>query len=82
MPFDADVVLALDEPLLSVEHAAALLRVRPSWVRDAVRAGRLPCIHVGRDLRFERLALVRWAALNPIEDVAIIETRGDKYRID
>lgn len=59
MPFDSDVVLALDEPLLDVEHAAELLNVRSSWVRDAAHAGRLRCIHVRRHLRFERLALAR-----------------------
>jgi excisionase family DNA binding protein len=59
---DPVLALSLDEPLLDVEQAAALLNVRPSWVRDATRAGRLPCIRVGRHLRFTRPMLEQWAA--------------------
>jgi hypothetical protein len=32
----------LDGPLLRPEQAAELLAVKPSWVYDAVRTGRLP----------------------------------------
>ena len=65
---DARVVaLSLDEPLLDAEQAAALLNVRPSWVRDAVRASRLPCIRVGRHMRFTRPMLEQWAARHRIE---------------
>jgi excisionase family DNA binding protein len=63
---DPVLVLSLDEPLLDVEQAAALLNVRPSWVRDATRAGRLPCIRVGRHLRFTRPMLEQWAAQHRI----------------
>jgi excisionase family DNA binding protein len=59
---DPVLALSLDEPLLDVEQAAALLNVRPSWVRDATRAGRLPCIRVGRHLRFTRPMLEQWTA--------------------
>jgi excisionase family DNA binding protein len=34
------------------EAAAALLAVKPSWVYDAVRSGALPCVRVGRHIRF------------------------------
>ena len=44
MAADSSLALSLDEPLLDVEQAAALLAARPSWVRDATRAGRLPCL--------------------------------------
>ncbi len=60
--------LSLEEPLLDAEQAAALLNVRPSWIRDATRAGRLPCIRVGRHLRFTRPMLEQWAAQHRIED--------------
>lgn len=56
------VTMALDEPLLNAEAAAALLNVRPSWVRDATRAGRLPCIRVGRHVRYTRPMLERFVA--------------------
>lgn len=68
MAFDQHVSLSLDEPLLDAEQAAALLNVRPSWVRDATRAGRLPCIRVGRHLRFTRPMLEQWAASHRIEN--------------
>jgi excisionase family DNA binding protein len=51
MAADPSLTLSLDEPLLDVEQAAALLAVRPSWVRDATRAGRLPCIRVGKHMQ-------------------------------
>lgn len=54
--------VALDEPLLDCEAAAALLNVRVSRVRDAARQGRLPCLRVGRHLRFTRVMLEDWLA--------------------
>jgi excisionase family DNA binding protein len=50
----------LGEPLLRPVDAAALLAVRPSWVYEAVRAGRLPCVRVGRHVRFLRSDLEAW----------------------
>ena len=38
----------LDGPLLRPEEAAQLLAVKRSWIYEAVRAGRLPCLRVGR----------------------------------
>lgn len=72
MAIDQTLALSLEEPLLNAEQAAALLNVRPSWVRDATRAGRLPCIRVGRHLRFTRPMLERWAAQHRIENSAIV----------
>jgi excisionase family DNA binding protein len=56
------VGVALDEPLLDCVAAAALLNVRVSWVRDAARLGHLPCLRVGRHLRFTRVMLEDWLA--------------------
>ena len=50
------------EPLLKAADAAALLAVRTSWVYEAVRAGRLPCVRVGRHVRFLRSDLEAWVA--------------------
>jgi excisionase family DNA binding protein len=50
----------LDGPLLRPEEAAALLSVKKSWVYDAVRTGNLPCIRVGRHIRFTREMLEEW----------------------
>jgi excisionase family DNA binding protein len=52
--------VSLAEPLLDSEGAAALLNVRVSWVRDAERLGHLPCLRVGRHLRFTRVMLEDW----------------------
>lgn len=52
----------LDGPLLRPEEAAALLSVKTSWVYDAARTGKLPCIRVGRHIRFTRGMLEEWLA--------------------
>jgi excisionase family DNA binding protein len=51
---------ALDGPLLRPDEAAALLAVKTSWVYDAVRTGQLPCLRVGRHIRFTRAMLEEW----------------------
>jgi excisionase family DNA binding protein len=61
VPADGAAV-SLDEPLLDCQAAAALLNVRVSWVRDAARLGHLPCLRVGRHLRFTRVMLEDWLA--------------------
>ncbi|MGH2902454.1 MAG: helix-turn-helix domain-containing protein [Solirubrobacteraceae bacterium] len=54
----------LTDPLLRPEQAARLLSVRPSWIYEAVRAHRLPCVRVGRHIRFTRRMLEEWLADN------------------
>jgi len=50
----------LSDPLLTIPQAARLLAVRDSWVEEAVRTGRLPCIRIGRHIRFTRSDLEAW----------------------
>jgi excisionase family DNA binding protein len=50
----------LDGPLLRPEQAAELLAVKTSWIYDAARTGKLPCIRVGRYVRFTRAMLEEW----------------------
>lgn len=50
----------LSDPLLRPEQAAQLLSVKPSWIYDAVRTGRLPCLRVGRHIRFTQAMLEDW----------------------
>ncbi|HWX88148.1 MAG TPA: helix-turn-helix domain-containing protein [Solirubrobacteraceae bacterium] len=52
--------LRLNDPLLRPEQAAQLLSVKPSWIYDAVRTGRLPCLRVGRHIRFTQAMLEDW----------------------
>ncbi len=59
---EGGAVVSLAEPLLNCDEAAALLNVRVSWVRDAARLGHLPCLRVGRHLRFTRVMLEEWLA--------------------
>lgn len=51
---------ALAEPLLDAVAAARLLSVRPSWIYEAARAGRLPHLKIGRHIRFLRSDLESW----------------------
>jgi excisionase family DNA binding protein len=53
---------SLGEPLLRAREAAALPSVRTSWVYEAVREGRLPCVRVGRHIRFLRRGLEAWVS--------------------
>jgi excisionase family DNA binding protein len=50
----------LDGPLLTPAEAAALLSVKTSWIYEAVRTGRLPCLRLGRHIRFTRAMLEEW----------------------
>ena len=52
--------LRLDSPLLKPEQAAELLAVRTSWIYEAVRTNRLPCLRIGRHIRFTREMLEAW----------------------
>jgi excisionase family DNA binding protein len=56
----AQPALRLDSPLLKPEHAAELLAVRTSWIYEAVRTDRLPCLRIGRHIRFTREMLEGW----------------------
>jgi excisionase family DNA binding protein len=50
----------LTAPLLRPAEAARLLAVRPSWIYEAVRTGQLPCLRIGRHIRFTRGMLEEW----------------------
>ena len=55
-----NTVHRLDGPLLRPEQAATLLAVKPSWIYEAVRTGRLPCLRIGRHIRFTQSMLEDW----------------------
>jgi excisionase family DNA binding protein len=54
----------LDTPLLRPDQAAELLAVRTSWIYEAVRTGSMPCLRIGRHIRFTRTMLEAWLATN------------------
>lgn len=82
MAIDADLALTLDEPLLDCEQAAALLNVRPSWVRDATRAGRLPASASGvicaSPVRCSRAGRPAIASRRPASVVVLSLARGGR----
>jgi hypothetical protein len=43
-----------DPVLYTADQAAALLQVRPSWLRRKAAARAVPCRYVGKHLRFSR----------------------------
>jgi excisionase family DNA binding protein len=50
----------LDTPLLTPAEAAQLLAVKTSWVYEAVRSCTLPCLRIGRHIRFTQTMLEEW----------------------
>jgi excisionase family DNA binding protein len=48
------------EPLMTVSEVAAVLRVGRFRVYELVRLGMIPCIRVGRQLRFSPTDLGTW----------------------
>jgi len=52
---------ALEDELVDVEGAAALLDMTQGALRKAVERGQIPCQRVGKRLRFRRAELLRGA---------------------
>ena len=50
----------MTERLLTAEEVAELLAVPVSWVRESTRSGAMPCVRLGRYVRFERAAVEGW----------------------
>jgi excisionase family DNA binding protein len=46
--------------LLTAAEVGELLTVPESWVRRETRAGRLPCLELGRYRRYDWGAVVEW----------------------
>lgn len=52
------------ERLLKVEELAAFLAVPKSWVYSQTSSGDIPCVRVGRYIRFRRGDVLAWLAAN------------------
>lgn len=50
------------QELLTLDEVVAWLRVPRSWVYERTRKGQVPCLKLGKYLRFPRLALAQWLA--------------------
>ncbi len=48
------------DPLLTLEEAEALLKVPRSWIYERTRKGDIPCLKLGKYLRFHREELLKW----------------------
>jgi excisionase family DNA binding protein len=57
-----DTVTPVELPLLTAADAARLLAMKESTVYALARQGRIPCIRIGRAVRFTRPMLERWLA--------------------
>ena len=47
---------------LTIHEAAALLRVRVSWIYERTRTNRIPHVKLSKYLRFDRSELIAWVA--------------------
>lgn len=52
--------LGEDDPLLTAEEVASLMRVTTAWVYAESRRDALPHVRLGRYVRFRRSAIERW----------------------
>jgi excisionase family DNA binding protein len=52
--------VTLDEPLLTVAEVARLLGLSPRTLYAWVERDEIPHLHVGRAVRFERAAIIRF----------------------
>ena len=50
------------EQLLTLREVAALLQLSDKTLRRLVAARRLPCVRLGRQLRFAQSDIVRWVS--------------------
>jgi len=46
--------------LLTADEVAELLTVPVSWVRESTLSGAMPCVRLGRYVRFDRAAVESW----------------------
>ncbi len=58
------------DEVLTTREAAGLLRVHVETIRRLARRGELPAFRVGKDWRFRRKALLRWAETHHVRQRA------------
>lgn len=56
---------ALADEILTVQEAAALLKVGKNSLYDAIGRGEVPHRRIGRKIRLSREALMRWLSRDP-----------------
>ena len=51
-----------EDRLLTAGEVAEVLNVPERWVREHTRSGLIPCVQLGRYVRYRRTAVVDWIA--------------------
>lgn len=74
------MILARLPDVLTVEEAAAVLRIGRSAAYEAARSGDLPCVRIGRSLRVPRYALE--AMLGLANDASPADEPGSGHNVD
>lgn len=77
----------MDDEVLTLEEAAALLKVSETLVYQLARSGSLPGRKVGREWRFLRSALLEWLRAPAKEDgvkegVVQLDKFGGEYKVE
>jgi excisionase family DNA binding protein len=69
-----------NDELLTLEEAAALLKVPKSWIYDRTRRGAIPHLKLGKYLRFPVADLLRWmhTQRRPAGEGTLPASRSDK----
>ena len=73
----SEIRSALEDELLDVERAAAMLDMTEGALRKAVERGQVPCQRIGNRLRFRRVDLIARGSPSPRRGEA---TRPDRIK--
>jgi excisionase family DNA binding protein len=75
-----------EDELLTLEEAAALLKVPKSWIYERTRKGAIPHVKLGKYLRFPRFDLLQWINTQKRSagqgTVAVLHTRRSRFSPD
>jgi len=64
-----------ETPLMTISEVADVLRCHERTVRRLVCGGLLPCVRIGRSLRFHREAVSRWIAEGGTAGLDLVRSR-------
>ncbi len=67
--------------LLDAEDIAGRLNVPVTWIREATRDGLIPHVRLGRYIRYEWPAILRWLVENRRPGGRLSERRATRIRI-
>lgn len=50
------------DEIMTVAELAAFLRLRENTIYELAAAGKIPCLRIGKSVRFSKSAVLRWAS--------------------